>query len=82
MIQILVRELLYRVGNPDRQRMVTRFTGILCLYSTEAKNRDDYICAPRMDSFSLEQAKRIGSQLQAGARIGNVDRLLWEIWPS
>lgn len=63
----------------DQARNTPRFAGLLGLYSLPVRSRNDFICSPDMDSFSIEQAKCIAGQIRLGKRSGVVDDLRWEV---
>ena len=68
-----------RVGFGTRQRVAYRHAGTMCLFRPDVLSHDDYVCAPEMDSFSVEQARSIGRQLLNGATSGELaGGLRWE----
>ena len=68
MVLVLIHSMKTAVCGKRRQRYADRYAGAIGL-----RGDGDYVCAPRFDSFTREEADAIRRQVRAGLRQGDLD---------
>ena len=82
MVQIKIDEICYYADKPNRNRPVTAFKGLLSLRTADVSRSNDFDFWPVGmffdNSFSLQLAQYISTQIRGGAQSGVLDNLQWE----
>ncbi len=77
---VWVKRAWLRRGRFPRQKIAFQSEGLISLYNTDIRSDSDFVCAPAMNSFSVEQVRTIVSELQQGRAKGKLgDDLFWSI---
>lgn len=79
MVLIEIREPDVIVGEGVRRRVSYKRLGLLGLYASNIQSRDDFLCAPHFDSFSLELARSVAQLRKTNATEGFVGDLRWRV---